>query len=127
MANHDRIEIHEIIAQARLEPGVRQVFLEGNFDVKFHRWLFEGSGAGEATFLPIDSVEVPVELIKKHGQSRDNHGELLTLGLELALRDHTVSQVVRCFPDGEFDYVLGKVVNAPTIEYLDATSPEALG
>lgn len=118
--------IMDLLVQCRLEPTLRQVFLEGSSDVAYYQWLFADLVDDPMAFQPINNVNIPAGIVEKHRQRNDNHGRLVALGLELRSRDPSSSKTVRCFPDGEYDFALQTTIAADTIVYLDSTSPEAL-
>jgi hypothetical protein len=125
MPGHDRIQIDELVTVARLEPEMRHIVLEGRFDVRTYRWLLTGSSR-ETEILSVDQIDVPAHLVSKWGQQADNHGRLIALSHELSVRSPGIERQVRCLADGEYDYVLDKIAISPTLDYLDATGPEAL-
>jgi hypothetical protein len=125
MPGHDRIQIDELIALARLEPEMRHIVFEGAFDVRTHKWLLQGC-ARETEFLSVDQINISADVVAQHGQHLDNHGRVVALAHELDRRATGIERYVRCVADGEFDYVLNKIAASPALDYLDATSPEAL-
>lgn len=114
-----RRTIKELIARYRLEPSIREVFVEGTSDASLLRWVLADDGR-RISITPIDMVDVPYDLLTRYDLSDGNRGRTLALGLELDASTHSNASSVRCIADRDFFYFLGiESPHATTIIYTD--------
>ncbi len=116
--------IAELVERYRLEPSLRDVYVEGNTDRRFLKWYFEGKGYVDAVVYGIQTVEVPSDVVERHGFEVGNRGRVLALGAELvgALGEH--AKQATCIADRDFDSVLGSYDYGPLTLLTDGSCLE---
>ena len=83
MAFIERSTIRELISRYKLEPSLRDVYVEGSKDRSLLSWYCASNGMRDVSVREIDTVEVPSSLIVARGLRPGRRGAVITLGLEL--------------------------------------------
>lgn len=80
-----RATIEELALRYQLEPTMRDVFVEGQYDQTIISWFIGQCCANKSVIAvtQIDEVNIPVELLKRHGLTTGNRSEVIALCLEL--------------------------------------------
>lgn len=104
-----RWTIEELCVRYELEPGLRDVFLEGAFDCDVLGQVVH-LGADAPVLYCVDAVDVPLSVLAKHGLSLGNKQRLVALSREL--EGVNPSARVTCVVDRDLDHWLG--VQPPT-------------
>lgn len=87
--------IAELATLYKLEPLLRDVFVEGADDVTLIQWYLKNRVARSVSVVEVQSIEVPTSLVEKYELENGNRGRLLTLAFELEALLPTQSQ--QCF------------------------------
>lgn len=112
-----RRTLRELMARYRLEPTLREAFVEGSHDASILQWVLSDS-ARNLAITPVEVVDVPYELLAQYGLSDGNRGRVLALGLELD--KHGQAGLARCVADRDFLFLLEvESPRAETIIYTD--------
>jgi hypothetical protein len=96
--------LDEVCAAHEYEPKLKTVFVEGPSDKAFIDWYLWTREPNYVAVLPIDTVDIPDEMLLKHGLPRgSNRSRVLALASELAERcpDGTVGML--CLADRDFE------------------------
>lgn len=101
----ERRKIHEIVGRYRLEPTLaNDIFVEGFQDQLLLTWYLEAIGEVSRKVYPIESIEVPEEVLLRHKLERGSRRrEVIAFAAELqaagALSEKTVLIVDRDLDD----------------------------
>jgi len=68
-----RKQLTELIALYELEPDLRDVFVEGPFDVAIIKWFLDQKGTKGVMVYDISFIEIPDDEIRSRGRSANNH------------------------------------------------------
>ena len=100
--------LDELATLYRLEPTLRDVYVEGNSDKRFIEWFLHEKNVIGVTVNEINNVDIPANLILAAGLSDGNKSRVIILARELEriLGSEMVS--VTCIIDGDFDDLLGQ-------------------
>jgi hypothetical protein len=125
MSNTERRQIEELVALYQLEPGIRDVFVEGATDVAFLDWFLHATGLTNALVREIAAVDVPPDLVNGLGLQNNNRGRLIALArrVQSELGHHTVA--LTCVADSDFDRVLQNEYSCNALLLTDYSSLEA--
>lgn len=128
-----RIRIGELVEQYRHHPHTRDLWVEGNRDVSFYRWVSRQCNARDIQVKAIDLVDVPSNLVARLGLLTGEKSEVLTLADELERRLPAGDFNVRCVVDLDDDALRGGRRTGRMLRYttgsmieLYAWSPETL-
>ena len=103
-----RRAIEAIITAQRMDPARRELFVEGNKDLLFFKWLIGEKWDPNSLIIRIDDIDVPGPI------EGGNRARLLVLASQLLGKvDHA-----RIFIDADFDRLLGREDNIPEIVWL---------
>lgn len=121
MADLPRMQIHELALRYELEPNLRDVFVEGVFDRELLSEWAARRGCDQI-FYEIDSVDVPDEVLRRHGLTRGNKQEVMALARELSVIEKDCAY--RCLVDRDLDQWLGKLEVIPRLCWTGSTAIE---
>lgn len=125
MAAPERREIQELVTLYRLEPDLRDVFVEGSTDVSLIEWFLHETGARDVAVWEVDEVDIPAELLHELGLENGRRGRVIALAdrLERELGREVMSP--SCIVDADFDRVLQKSYPYAILLLTDYTCLEA--
>lgn len=118
----ERKRLNELRLKYRLEPTLRDIYVEGESDASIIRWLLREHGNRSAVVYYISTVEVPIEILDKYGQDDNNRGRVIALALELA-SVNLLSQAT-CIVDRDFDAILNNLIGLENLLFTDYSSME---
>jgi hypothetical protein len=100
--------LDELATLYRLEPTLRDVYVEGSTDRRFIEWYLHQSEVRGVTVSEINLVEIPPGLLHQAGLGDGNRSRVIVLARELEriLGSETVS--LSCLADTDFDGLLGQ-------------------
>jgi hypothetical protein len=106
VTHENRWSIAELFTRYDLEPELFDVFVEGPFD---HDVLSHACSnvAGRPTFYEIDTVDVPDELLGRHGLSSGNKQRVVALARELGALSEAAKVI--CLADRDLDHWFGEL------------------
>ena len=117
-----RRTISELRARYELEPGLRDVYVEGKFDQEILSNFFRGPDFRDRMIYDIDSVEVPTALLIAHGFTDGNKQRIIALARELAnLPDECQ---YRCLVDRDLDHWFGPLESTTRLTWTEFCSIE---
>ena len=117
-----RRTISELVTRYRLEPDLRDLFVEGPRDREIYGWYLETSGCKLLTAFTIESVEISTDLLDSYGLASGNRNRVVALALELDKNFSPALRHVRCVADRDFDFILNVHKCARHLLYTDCTS-----
>ncbi|KGM53096.1 hypothetical protein N800_11140 [Lysobacter daejeonensis GH1-9] len=118
-----RMRIHELEARYELEPGLKDVFVEGAFDKEL---LTEGCSTGVnqgRVYYEIDAVDVPNEVVTALGLTLGNKQRVIALAKALEGLDEECEY--RCLVDRDLDGWIGGITHVARLKWTRFTSVEA--
>jgi hypothetical protein len=120
----ERRLINELVAMYKLEPTIRDVFVEGPFDRSLVDWFLSEGGAEDVSVHEIDSVHVPADLVETAGFAQNNRGRLLALAREIQSDMVAGTSSISCVVDADFDHVLNTTYELRCLLVTDYSSME---
>lgn len=114
MTDHIRWTISELQARYELEPHLSDVYVEGVFDKEVLSNVPKLRNAGKV-FYEIDTVEVPVDILKKYGLTSGNKQRVLALARELDVLE--ILQKPICIADKDLDHWFGPLEAIATLRW----------
>lgn len=82
----ERRTIKELVLRYELHPELGDVYVEGGTDEAFIEWFLMQNERRDWYVYPIDTVNVPADLVYGRDLEVSERGEVLTLGMELSER-----------------------------------------
>jgi hypothetical protein len=114
-----RLKISELIAKYRLQPELRDVFVEGSTDKDILSWYIRAAGLTTAKVYPIELIDVPVEILNKYGLTEGNRQRVIALSREIGhALGHDAPQATGVV-DADFDRLLGRVIDCAGVLVTD--------
>lgn len=110
--------VEELATLYRREPTLRDIFVEGTDDRALIEWYLVNRTAAKVSVREIDLVEVPADLVLKHGLTVGNRGRVIALAKELS-EQLVDGRSVTCVADADFDLLLGTVHDCPLLVFSD--------
>jgi hypothetical protein len=122
MTDFARRTINELLVRYELEPELQDVFVEGQFDQDVLTSYFRAAKQIDRMVYEIDTVEVPSELLIKHGLTEGNKQRVIALSRELA--ELPVECSYRCFIDKDLDHWFGPLESTARLVWTEFCSIE---
>ena len=101
----DRRTLDDLINRYRYHPEFRDVYVEGEWDKRIVDWLLRCSGVRGIAIYDINSINVPTDILTRHGLRAGNKERVVALAHELENRIADPRQVT-CIIDNDFDLLL---------------------
>lgn len=122
MTEIPRWTISELMARYTLEPTLKDVFVEGEFDQDVLSRCFLEASMTEKIAYVIDTVDIPRQLLTSHKFTEGNKQRVIVLARELA--ELPVSCGLRCLVDRDLDHLFGPLEQVPRLIWTDYASLE---
>ena len=119
-----RRSIDDLLARYRLEPRLRDLYVEGVADRALYSWYLDGIGISSVAVYPIEAVDVNSVALCLHGFDGGHRNRVLALALELDRGFSDVLSGVRCIADSDYDFLVGRSCCSGHLLYTDYTSVE---
>lgn len=120
MTELPRRTIEDLIARYENEPELKDIYVEGAFDQEILTGCLREAGIDDRVVYWIDSVDIPVELLKKHHLSEGMKQRVIALARELS----AVGSSHRCVVDRDFDHWIGAIENTPGLIWTEYSALE---
>lgn len=115
----------EIAAIHRLEPTLRDIFVEGPNDAAIVQWFLRQARRTSVAVVAIEMIDVPDELIAAHGlRLGSRRSSVLALAYDLTDRG-VASTTVLCIVDQDADRYTSVERSVPLLAYTDYNSFES--
>lgn len=121
MPGPERQRMDELVSLYELEPGIRDIFVEGEQDRAILEWFFSEIGDRAVSIKEISSVDVPASQVRAHNLDENNRGRVITLAIELQGKLGNEAVAATCVIDADFDRLLGIQHNYPLLLTTDFT------
>lgn len=115
MSDMTRRRIEEIYARYELEPTLCDIYVEGPFDEAVLSQVIRTSGLVAVVPYDIDTVDVPAELLKRHGLTSGRKQRVIALARELAAIPNDPK--FRCLVDRDLDHWMGPLESTPRLKW----------
>jgi hypothetical protein len=103
----ERRTIDELAMRYELEPTLRDIYVEGAFDVSVVGEVLKQAGCHSAAVYEINVVDIPPELLGKHNLPDGNKGRVIALCFELDLQVANPA-LVSGLVDRDYDRIVGR-------------------
>lgn len=80
-----RKKITELIARYTLEPNIKDIYVEGDFDRDIVKYWFSANKIAEPVVFPIKIVDIPDDCLEKYSMTSGNKQRVIALSRELSL------------------------------------------
>lgn len=111
----------EIAAKYKLEPKLRDIYVEGDSDSAIVRWYAVAAGHKDFSVYKIDLIEVPKTFVEAHGLPNNNRSRVIAVSMFLLdIGAHSAF----CICDKDFDGALGVKISNSALVYTDFSSME---
>lgn len=117
-----RRTIPDLAARYALEPALRDVFVEGEFDQEVISRTLKEAKHPDRIVYEIDSIEVPDELVLRHGLTTGNKQRVIVLARELS--GLPILCAFRCLVDRDMDHWFGPLETTSRLVWTDYCSLE---
>ena len=121
--SEERRQLHELVARYKIEPTLRDVYVEGEFDSTVMSWFLRQHDCDDVVVYEIDTVEVPAELLQKYTLDEGEKGRVIAACRELASEGATVRQVIGIV-DRDSDTLIGVVYDCNLLLFTDYSCME---
>jgi len=115
--------LEELVARYSQDPDFADIYVEGVTDRGLLGWYFVEIGRPDITAYEIQTVAIPVALIRKYGLENNNRGRVIALGRFLREQLGPGIGAIGVI-DGDLDYALREPEPSPFILRSDFTSME---
>jgi hypothetical protein len=103
----DRRTIRELVAKYRLEPSIRDIFVEGPADRAIVSWALRACRCADAKVFEIATVEVPAALLRANDLTSGERQRVQALARELERLLGPTAPQPTCVIDADCDRLLG--------------------
>jgi hypothetical protein len=116
--------IPELVARYKLEPSIRDVFVEGRTDVQLIGRVLRASGLRDVIPYEIRTVDIPPRDLVAGGYEDGAKGRVLYLAFEFDRALPPRTRAVSCVADRDYDYLLGKIYTSTFLLFVDYSCSE---
>jgi hypothetical protein len=124
MIDKPQKQIQELISRYRLEPEIRDVFVEGRSDAVVIERFLRVHNFRDVAVYQISTVEIPARALLESGQPDGMRGRVVFLAFELAKILPVDSKAVTCIADRDYDTVLNREYKTPFLLFMDYSCME---
>lgn len=123
MSSPERKSIRELRMRYKLEPELKDVYVEGAYDRDILMSSMSGCPGSDYAVYPIDSVEVSQEIVEECGLSNGNKQRVIALASELA--DIGAHARYLCLVDRDLDHWFSDPPSVPRLRWTKYCSIES--
>ncbi len=117
--------IDELVVRYKLEPKIRDIYVEGKRDKTFYDRILKEMGIKNVIIYRISSVEITEEYYPKKNLKLKGNNRNKNIYLADRLESKDVSpDRVKCIIDSDFDFILQKQCNNKFLLFTDYTCLE---
>lgn len=117
-----RRTIDELVTRYELEPDLKDIYVEGDFDKEILCHYFKCNNTTDRTVYVIDSVNIPYEILMKNGLTEGNKQRVIALARELSSIPENGS--LKFLVDKDLDHWLGEIEKTGRLIWTDFCSME---
>jgi hypothetical protein len=115
----ERRNIQELINRYRLEPAIRDVFVEGMSDVIVIKRFLRHQRLSDVRVYEIATVDIPPASLASSGLHEGNRGRVIFLAIAFEKSLPCGSKASTCVADRDYDFVLSRVYTSPFLLLVD--------
>jgi hypothetical protein len=119
-----RKKLEELVARYRLEPAIRDVFVEGKPDADLITRFLKAHRLHNVVVYEISGVEIPPRPLIEAGLFDSARGRVIFLAFHFQDSLSIGSRTATCVADRDYDVLLEKNYNCPFLLFLDHSSLE---
>jgi len=108
MNNIEPRRIEELVARYKLEPTIKDIFVEGSTDKSLVQWFLEEETKRDVFVYEISTVLIPNDLVLELKQETNRRGQVYALAYTLQRCVGANSQQATCVIDRDFANLLGE-------------------
>jgi len=117
-------KLNELIALYRLEPSLKDIYVEGVNDENLIKWILSAHNIQDISVYSIDGIEVNDDILECHGLNKgSNRSKVLALSAELAQSLQVTCKIVCIVDRDQEDYLPSGLGNC-YLEFTDYNSIE---
>ena len=120
-----RKKISEIILRLKLEPQIREIYVEGLFDRDFYREALKVLGVDDVQVYPIETVEITSDLLIQNGLTEGARQRVQAAAAQFEASKEIHRQVLFLI-DADLDYLLDEPRPNPPLFRTEGTSIELI-
>ena len=121
MADLPRRSIEDIKTRYFVEPSLRDIYVEGDFDKRALNSWCEKKLEKNIVSYEIDSVDIPYEILEKYGLTEGNKQRVIALAKEL---EELQCDNYKCLVDKVLDHWFDAIEDIPQLVWTDYSSLE---
>lgn len=121
MADLPRRSIEDIKTRYFVEPTLRDVYVEGDFDKRALNSWCEKNAEKLIVSYEIDSVDIPFEILEKYGLTEGRKQRVIALAKEL---EELQCDNYKCLVDKDLDHWFDAIEDIPQLVWTDYSSLE---
>lgn len=117
-------KLNELLLLYDLEPELRDIYVEGDFDNAIIRWFLDEKDHKDVSVYSISSINIPASILIDLGRKDNNRERVLYLAEFLYEKcEHNIGKVT-CILDLDFSCFLSQCVKIPNLLYTDYSCME---
>jgi len=126
MANTEiKRSLNTLIARYKLEPGLKDIYVEGPRDRSILQWFLEAKGIKDIKVYLIETIDLPHCTFSKFDLSTNSNRDMVIgLAKQLTSVFGSLTLKVKCVVDTDYDHYLNKIRKDNVLVYTDYTSME---
>jgi len=124
MRSPESRSLEELVTLYELEPGLRDIYVEGSSDQSVLEWYLDVEGLRRVVVKNIDHVEIPAAMVLGRGLEDNQRGRVIALAHYLDEKFGGSFSATTCVADGDFDHINSKTHGSKLVLLTDYTSME---
>ncbi|VVN74547.1 hypothetical protein [Pseudomonas fluorescens] len=122
MSSETRRTINELLTRYELEPDLKDVYVEGQYDKDVFSVCLGGAGNFSEVIYDISTVNVPADALLEYNLSSGNKQRVLALAKKLSSLEFECAY--RCIIDKDLDHWLDCLEDVPRLKWTEHTCIE---
>ena len=122
--NQEQRTLEEIVARYELEPDLRDIYVEGEFDAFLIRWFLDEAGITSVFVYEIATVDIPSELVSEAQVENNNRGRVVTLARKLDQALGAQARQATLIIDRDFDSLIERSLETEFLLVTDYSCME---
>lgn len=114
-----RRTLQELAVLYRLNPSLRDVYVEGPSDRAFFDYFLRSNGVDDASVREVGGLDIPARLVLDEGLDVGNRGRVIALDIWSSRELGQVSACITCIADRDFETFLGRTFESHSLLLTD--------
>jgi Protein of unknown function (DUF4435) len=119
MENETRRTLDELVTRYELEPGLRDIYVEGKTDKLLLEWFLEQKEYQDFAIYEIDTVNISAQRLFELGLNDNKRSRVIALALDIQDRMSELPSHLTCIADKDFDWLFGKEYQCDLLLFTD--------